>query len=295
MSSDSTVLSITFAGDLENVRASTLIASLVSNVKVLQAAKQEIAPDLDLDIRIAAPEKGSFKYALDLSAVMASRGLFENDGYSILKSITDVFSSTLKVRQHLRGDTPQDILHAAEGVAIQNAHGDVIIVNRPTFYVLDRDDVDHALSESFGYLDKEPGIENIIVDDGETIESINRSTFTHISRYGLLSGGSAETKYIEDRAYVHPVRFAIEDRYKWDVYYKGNKISVWIKDSSFFDKVQQGHQRFGKGDAMLVDLRIHQQYDNEIRAYINKSYEIIQIVEYITRCEQLNLEIPRSD
>ena len=298
MSIDHKELSIAFTGEFETISAPTLISALIAKVKVLQVAKQEIAPDLDLQIRVSPPRKGSFQYTLDLSMAAGSRGLFENDEFSVLTSITDVFKGALLVRKHLKGMIPQEILHAADGVAIQNVDGNVMVINRPTYNVLDRDAIDHALSESFRYLDKEPCVDGFGIDVGEIAVSFEQDAFSHMSAYGLLSGGSSETKFIEDRAYVHPVKFAIEDRYKWDVYYKGNKIAVRIKDESFFDRVQQGQQRFGKGDAMLVDLRIRQQYDNEIRAYINKSYEIINIIDYIARAEQLDLDIPpggRSD
>ena len=48
-------------------------------------------------------------------------------------------------------------------------------------------------------------------------------------------------------------------------------------------------ERFGKGDTLIADIEIVQEYDENLNAFMNKSYTVIKILEHIERPAQGNL------
>lgn len=67
---------------------------------------------------------------------------------------------------------------------------------------------------------------------------------------------------------------------KWDFLWNGMRISIIVKDDALMKAINAG-ERFGKGDAIRVKMRINQEYQEEYGAYANKSYRILQVYEHI--------------
>ncbi len=80
-----------------------------------------------------------------------------------------------------------------------------------------------------------------------------------------------------------------QDNYKWVFYWQGNKISASIKDERFNNEVNSGMESFAKGDALRVELHVHQVFDESVDTYINKSYEIAKVLEHIPRPKQMDI------
>lgn len=60
----------------------------------------------------------------------------------------------------------------------------------------------------------------------------------------------------------------------WKVIYEGNPINVKIYDITFLKDVNQRKYSFYNGTELIVDLIIHQVYDNNLRTYKNSSYSV---------------------
>lgn len=58
------------------------------------------------------------------------------------------------------------------------------------------------------------------------------------------------------------------------------KIASVVKDDALMKRIDGG-DRFGKGDAIKVKLRIVQRYNKEYRTYENKSYKIVEYYEHV--------------
>lgn len=67
---------------------------------------------------------------------------------------------------------------------------------------------------------------------------------------------------------------------RWQFMYNGFKISTVVKDDALMSKIDEG-ERFGKGDAIRVKLRITQRYNKDYKAYENKSFKIVEFYEHI--------------
>ena len=94
---------------------------------------------------------------------------------------------------------------------------------------------------------------------------------------------------------VYIVKPSFDPKLKWDVLYKGIRITAWMRDKEFQSRIERG-ERFAKGDILTVELKVHQKLDPSLGTYINKSYEIVRVKEHIPRAEQKSLfELPALD
>ena len=62
--------------------------------------------------------------------------------------------------------------------------------------------------------------------------------------------------------------------------YEGFKIGMIVKDDALMRRIDEG-ERFGKGDAIKVRLRIVQRYNKDYKAYENKTFKITEFYEHI--------------
>ena len=79
---------------------------------------------------------------------------------------------------------------------------------------------------------------------------------------------------------MHVVKPSFNRKLKWNVLYQGIPISVNVKDERFLDRVQSG-EKFARGDVLVVALRIEQVLDKQLRTYVNKKYEIVEVKQHI--------------
>lgn len=67
---------------------------------------------------------------------------------------------------------------------------------------------------------------------------------------------------------------------RWQFIYNGFKIQMIVKDDALMKKIDEG-ERFGKGDAIRVKMKIVKRYNPVYNAYENKSYKIVEFLEHI--------------
>ncbi|MFK7946285.1 MAG: hypothetical protein AB8G11_01755, partial [Saprospiraceae bacterium] len=93
----------------------------------------------------------------------------------------------------------------------------------------------------------------------------------------------------KNNATLNITKLSFDKGLKWSFIYEGIKISANIIDDDFFKNIDEGKQ-FAKGDSLIVDLKIHQEFDNSVNAYINKKYQIVKVNNHIQRAKQLDIE-----
>lgn len=74
-------------------------------------------------------------------------------------------------------------------------------------------------------------------------------------------------------------------RVVWNVIYEGRPIKVTILDPFFIDKINGG-LRIAQGDSMLVDMRIVSVFDKLFNTHIDKSFEVLTVLDYDERPPQ---------
>lgn len=80
---------------------------------------------------------------------------------------------------------------------------------------------------------------------------------------------------------------AFKENAKWKVKIgKQNSVFVSILDEDFLKAIDNGTERFGKGDILLVELQTKQVLSN---GKVQNLYNIIKVLEHKRSIEQLNL------
>jgi hypothetical protein len=88
--------------------------------------------------------------------------------------------------------------------------------------------------------------------------------------------------------YIKKLDINPEKHSKWDVIYEGRKVPVFIKDEDFLRRVKAG-EKFGNGDKLRCQIKIHQKIDEETGAFLDDRYEILNVRDIIRKNEQTEL------
>ena len=85
----------------------------------------------------------------------------------------------------------------------------------------------------------------------------------------------------ESQAIV-PIKVFLENTHrKWEFIWDGRKISANITCDKFYNDLMNGRIAYNQKDKMIVTLKIKQKLDKINNVYINDSYEIIFVKEYL--------------
>ena len=80
---------------------------------------------------------------------------------------------------------------------------------------------------------------------------------------------------------------------KWSFYYEGNKFNAKINDDEFVKLIDSG-EKFAKGDTLVAEFEIRQEYYVPANTYVNKSYKILKIIKHNPRNEQAKLDFTKK-
>lgn len=277
-----------FEGQLNEVDASTLGYSLVNITTVIREINSEIGVSR-IDIRVKAVAPGSFFVHLGLAPLddplfQASMIQAGSVGLTIIRGLTEL----LKLRKELKGEPPKEIIEKDDEIHVRTGRNSTVTINKTTLVLHHNPAVNEALSKMFRALESDPSIEGFRVTDEkeESLFEAEREDFAPLAL--TTSVPRPESQDITTDTHVYIVKPSFDPKLKWEVLYKGNRISVWLRDKTFQRRIEKG-ERFAKGDVLAVRIRIHQKLDKALRAYVNKSFEIVEVKQHIPREEEQGL------
>lgn len=293
---DQNEFKLKFAGELNEVDASTLGYSLLNVTNLVQEINQELGTGQKIEIKVKAHQPGSFIVHLALDPSQASPLIEWLDPTNIevaaalAAGIIGTLGALFGLRKKLKGEPPKEIIQKGDDVQIQTRDGNTIIVDQRTYNAyFNNPKVNEALSKTFKTLESDPSIEGFEITDSKEVSlfEVRRDEFPAMALTSSVP--QAQTKSIRQQASLYIVKPSFERNLKWDVVFAGNKIPVSMNDESFLTSIDRG-ERFGKGDILEVELQIDQTLDPNINTYINKSYQINKVIAHIPRAEQTSLD-----
>lgn len=138
-----------------------------------------------------------------------------------------------------------------------------------TFKAVERDDA----IEAFGLSPR--------IEDEEPLVQIPRSDFDMLVRMPDILRSEEEKR----RPRTHSAILIVlkpwinASNRKWSFEWNGVPISAYVRDDKFLDQVRFHRIRFGNGDALEVDLQVHEELDEARGVWINDpSTYVIQSV-----------------
>jgi hypothetical protein len=280
-------MQIKFDGQEHQIDANTLINSLIHyNTIILEANREYGAGARNINVKVDAPEKGSFVLNISLQE---SAGIFSSDTVTYLAGLVTIAGGVFGLYKWLKGKPAKD----ANDVVSANINGNnnVSIVNS-IVNVYNAPAVREAISKSIETANEDCSVQGIRIS-GKNIAPI---TFER-DQFGSLiyndfdketQQPDEQTQVVND-AILTITKLSFENGGQWQFLYNGFKISIIGKDGALMDCIEQG-ERFGKGDAIKVDMQIRQKYNQSLHGFENKSFRIVKFIDHIIPNNKLKID-----
>lgn len=292
---DDKKIEIKFGGDLKEIDVDLLVESLVNYSNVTQEVSTYLVPGSSIDIKIKAPESGSFILLLDLIAENAS-DLFTKDNLSLAAKVTTLVGGLYKFKQWIsKNGKPDKVKEAGEDYfEVSNNNGKIVIDKNVYNIYRESSDTRKNIRDTFDRLKQEEEIKDFSISDIENNEKIFHA---EKKEFESLASDKDELdqetqKVIKESQELSVFKVVFRENYKWQFFYRGNKIYADFDDSGFFSKIEQGEVAFRSGDKLIADLEIKQVFNNTANTFVNDSYRILEVKEHIPRSDntQTNLD-----
>ena len=292
--SPETDFKVKFEGPPQYIDAQTLINSLLNFSSALQEINRELEPERSIEIKIRAVEPGSFW--LDLTILSKTiPSLFTKENLEVGSKIIGVLVGLFTLRKFLKGEKPKQVAPKKENrVAIENNNGQILIVEGPVYNLYERNKVvEKAVTNTFETLENDSSVTGLEITDKKkkSLFEAKREDFKAIANLPVSEDVLQENeRKIIERADLHTLKIVFEEKYKWEFYYQGHRITAKIDDLEFFKRINSG-ERFGKGDMLRVELEILQIKDETANVFVNHSYRILKVIEHVPKQREKELDL----
>lgn len=276
-------MQIKFEGQTHQIDANTLISALVSYQAIITEANKVLGGGVkSIDLRVNAIEKGSFIVDVSLAENLLKQ-IFSGDTMEYLANLGAVVGGVYALYKVLKGKPAKtendkkaiEIKYPDEKVSVTLNDCIVKVYNQPMMR--------EAVSKSIEAADTDVNVDGLSIDSGSCTPPV---TFKKEEFKEYIYDGFEEEKSIPDEqveivdAYLTIIALNFEPGSRWMFMYNGFKIQMIVKDDALMKKINEG-ERFGKGDAIRVKMRIVKRYNAVYKAYENKAYKIVEFIEHI--------------
>lgn len=288
---ENTDFQVKFDGQMHQVDVNLMVASLLNFTTILQETNAHISPEKKVDIRIKAPEKGSFLLTLSLVLSEPSNLL---TGLAASADVVGVSIGLFQLRKHLRGEEPKNVEvyeeNGEEYVKIENTNGDVYVDKSVTYNIYNNNQpVQDAITNTFSEVKNDANIDGFEISSAETEKfTVEKDDFDYLSEKHEVSEENTRT-ITDEEAELHVFKLVFKPGYKWEFYYKGNKIIVEVKDADFYKKIDEGAS-FAKGDTLFGQMDIKQKFDPTINTYVNAGYVLKKVTGHTPRAKTQEID-----
>lgn len=276
-------MQIKFEGQTHQIDANTLISALVSYQAIITEANKVLGGGAkSIDLRVNALEKGSFIVDVSLAENLLKQ-IFSGDTMEYLANLGAVVGGVYASYKVLKGKPAKtendkkaiEIKYPDEKVSVTLNDCIVKVYNQPMMR--------EAVSKAIEAADTDVNVDGLSIDSGSCTPPV---TFKKEEFKEYIYDGFEEEKSIPDEqvevvdAYLTIIALNFEPGSRWMFMYNGFKIQMIVKDDALMKKINEG-ERFGKGDAIRVKMRIVKRYNAVYKAYENKAYKIVEFIEHI--------------
>jgi len=296
----SELFTIKYDGKTNEIDADTFIYTLNNFNELLKEVNQQInsitSKDTEIKVKIKSFSPGSFDVNIDIISSLGKTllSIFSKDNVEYSAALMAIVGGLFSYRQFLKGKPPKATKELSDNkVEVTNDEDKTATVDS-VFVVLTTADRGQKINEYtgniFAYMAKDENITSFNILD-KNKKSLFKAPSTEFETIGGNVHFDDKThRYITKQATINIFKIVMEVKHRWSFIYDGNRISALMIDESFFGLIDNG-LRFGKGDALFVDLKIKQEFDKSVNTFVNKEYEILKVLKHIPRGEQQKLDL----
>lgn len=277
---------IRFGGQNHIIDVNTLVNSLIHATNIINDINDSLNVGLKINIKVNAFERGSFIVSIEVVAELMDkiRNLFMGDDAIKVATLLSGFGGFVALYQFLKGGKPKNIEKGEEESIIYNEKGDLLKANNIVInYYLKSENSKESLSKMFETLDDDACVETfeILNKDESPVITIDQNEFSDLSTYESSDEGD-KIEYLDAELVLEGVTF--NKKNKWRFFYNGNKITAFVKDPEFLNKVDNG-LRFGIRDRFEVVLEIKKRFNPKYQVFVNHEYTVIRVKNHIQNGE----------
>lgn len=291
----STSIVVRYDSELKSVEAETLIKSLssllniVDEINIFLGSSYNISPMLN--VRLKAKLENYLDFIIDITTpgdLVIDSLYFESADYTDI--VADTFLELIELKSFLDGNEPKEIRNTENGIGIRNADNREMNVGINTYKLhKENAEIGHALKTNFETL-----LDDVTIKSFGLINSKNGKSFSMKS--GLFAGFARRIKKIDKTHQIINIPYAklflrviVERNIRLIFFYEGSKLNnVRFSDDVFISDIEGGRM-IANGDQLIVEMDCYQEYDEIVKTFLNKSYEIIRVHEHVHKGKELTL------
>lgn len=286
---DDKSIEIKFGGDLEEIDVDLLIEALTNYSIVAQETASYLSPSIKVNIKIKAPQRGSFIVLLDLIA-KNSGDLFTRENVAVASEIFTLVGGLYAFKKWISKNGNAEVIKQVEdnSIEIQNNQGKIVIDQRVFNIYQETPRVRENLRRTFEKLKETEEIEDFTITDSANHEEIFKASK---EEFDLMSSSIDEIEkkrqvQIKEDQELAVFKLVFQENYKWEFYWLGNKVYASLSDEEFFSKIKKGEIAFRNGDRLIVDIAITQVFNEAANTFVNEKYDIVKVKEHIPRTSE---------
>lgn len=273
---------LTFGTPVAEIEAHALTDTLSALTTAVEEINQALYTGKQISIRIKPFDQASFEVPFELVEVVIA-GILSAPHLPSIPEIIKVLREFIELKIQLKGKRPEKVESKEKELQLITQDGDVLHVDRVVGdLVVNNIQINNSFNRSMSRLAEDQTVERLELQDNQRkrLVSVDREAFTY---FGSPETSSSEGKKVREvRALLNVRKIVFDFTSKWGFYYDGVKISAKILDHDFLEKAQT-EGRFGNGDVLDVLLRIHQEFEKAVNTFVNKEYEIVEVLDHIPR------------
>ena len=276
-----------------NIDINTLLLSQLHFVSIITEIQKNLYPDYNLKIKVEAPKDGSFIFK-QVYELVSSSSLFskENVEYganslTIISSLFGTLFGLYKIRKLLKGSKADEVKDEGDFVKIIKDSSEISVDKNVFVLYQSNPIINISINNHFQTIQNDENINGIDIKSQRNNESEYNITkdefqdFTAVNEY--LGVDNLERPKQGQWVFIKkPDLISKKDRVVWSVIYDSREIRATISDKSFINRINSG-LRVAQGDSMLVDMKITAVFDKIYNTHIDKSFEIIKVIDYKER------------
>ena len=280
-----------YSGDIEEIKANTLLVSLLGYVNLLEEVHSQLNIPKKLNIYINKTEKGSF--VVDLNLVLDTIDKIKSllgDSISLdnVKTIVEISAGLILLKVFLKGEKPEEVKEKNGQVVVINGNNEQLILNQTVYQMAKENElIDKAITQIAEPIANDENIEGFEINDkaGNKVK-VDKEDIEFLLKPNPIF--EERTRVIEKKnVYLTVIKVVFADNRKWEFLYDGRKISAYIKDDEFFTSID--NYSFKKGTKLLCDLEILQVYDTNLDDFVNEEFTITKVHKVISPPENKRL------
>lgn len=273
-------VTVKFGGEFDGVSVETFTQVVVNYARTLQAAAAETHPEIQLDVMITATRPGCLEAILQACS-SSLPGILATLTQSVgpISDVIDLVNGYLELRRFLgENGAPSSIQESGGNITVIAGKGSSITVNKNVYKISTAGPVASAAESMFSALESDSEISSISLsaEDSKPFTTLS-DTFQAIRNAPpcKVSAERIKNKPNEILAVSKPV-LEVSDKHKWGFIWNGEKLSGYLADFDFLEKLRAHDCTFGIGDSIVADLELTQR-QNAMQIWENWKVRVVKV------------------